>query len=176
MKVENAVVIEFSIRNYQSSDLTVCRQLYEQLTQHHGKIYGDPSMGGPDAGLGFDRHLQRAGFERVWVAECAAGVVGLVSLLVEEQEAELEPIVVLPQYRGQGIGRALLKHAIDQARKLEVPLLCVKPVARNVEALSFFRQGGFGVVGHVQLFMDLGTIPLGTWKPGLDILGHSFEY
>jgi len=164
------------IRSYAPSDLEACRHLYAMLTRHHGEIYEDPSMGGEDAGQAFDQHLDRAGAERTWVADAGGEVIGFTSLLVNEQEAEVEPIVILPEHRGKTIGQALLQQAIAEARRLGVPLVCAKPVARNIEALAFFRRAGFKAVGHVQVFMELTPEPLGRWRPGLNILGNEFEY
>ena len=164
------------IRQYRPSDLRHCRALWEALTQHHGKIYNDPSIGGDDPGLAFDKHLALVGPERIWVAELAGQVLGLVGLVVRDQEAEVEPIVVLPEYRSRRIGHALLARAIEEAKKPGVPLLSARPVARNTEAMSFFHMSGFGKVGHVQLFMELGPTPLCTWKSGLKLSGKSFQY
>ena len=175
-EVEIPDMQNLKIRQYESSDLAPCRALWERLTQHHGKIYDDPSIGGDQPGLGFDKHLALVGPKRIWVAESAEQILGLVSLIVQEQEAEVEPVVVLPEHRGKGIGHALLARAIEEAGKMEVPLLSVRPVARNKDAVSFFYRSGFRKVGHVQLFMELGPTPLGVWKSGLKLLGHSFEY
>jgi putative acetyltransferase len=167
---------KIEIRPYEPQDLAACRVLWEKLTEHHGEIYDDPSMADGDVGLGFDKHLARIGAERIWVAESAGRVCGLAGLVVQEAEAEVEPVVVLPEHRKQGIGRALLARAIEEAGKLNVPLLSARPVIRNADAISFFRTAGFTKVGHVQLFMELGETPLAAWKAGLELCGESFEY
>ena len=167
---------EIEIRQYRPSDLQSCRALWVTLTQHHGKIYDDPSMFGDDSGAEFDQHLARVGPDRIWVAELEGQVLGLVGLVVQEQEAEVEPIVVLPHERGRGIGRALLARAVEEARRAEVPLVSAKPVARNTDALSFFHMSGFRTVGHIQLFVELGQTPLCAWKPGLELFGETFDY
>ena len=164
------------IRRYQPPDLDSCRGLWEELTQHHREIYDDPSIGGDDSGHYFDEHLARVGPERIWVAERDGEVLGFVGLILEEQGAEVEPVIVASRHRGKGIGRALLSRAVEEARKLGVRYLTVKPVARNVEAISFFHRSGFRTLGHIDLFMDLGQPEPGAWKPGLELFGHSFEY
>jgi N-acetylglutamate synthase-like GNAT family acetyltransferase len=47
-------------------------------------------------------------------------VVGLAGLVAEGDETEVAPIVVTSGLRGKGIGRALLKHVVEEARKLGV--------------------------------------------------------
>ena len=146
------------------------------MTQHHRDIYDDPSIGGDNPGLEFDKHLSRVGSERIWVATSGKDIVGLVSLIQDDEQAEVEPIVVSTQHRGRGIGQELLNHAIEEARRLGVLCLSVKPVARNEEAISFFYDTGFKALGHIQLFMWLGTSSPGQWRPGPELFGKSFDY
>jgi len=164
------------IRQYKPSDLEQCRALWMELTQHHRNIYNDPSIGGDDPGLYFDKHLARVGPQRIWVGELAREVLGFVSLILEDQDAEVEPIVVASTHRGTGIGRALLNRTVEEAKELGVRYLSVKPVARNVEAISFFYDAGFRTLGHIELFMNLGTPAPATWKAGLELFECSFEY
>lgn len=165
-----------SVRGYETSDLDRCRSLWAEMTQRHRDIYGDPSIGGEDPGLEFDAHLSRVGRERVWVAVSGEEVVGLVSLIQEGEQAEVEPIVVSSQHRGRGTGRELLDHAMEQAKSLGVLCLSVKPVARNEAAISFFHDAGFNKLGHVQMFMWLGPSMPGQWKPGPTLFGKLFDY
>ena len=165
-----------SVRNYEASDLDRCRSLWAEMTQRHREIYDDPSIGGEDPGLEFDKHLSSVGPERVWVATSGEEVVGLMSLIQDGQQAEVEPIVVSSQHRGRGIGQELLNHAIEQAKALGVLCLSVKPVARNEEAISFFHDTGFKTLEHVQLFMWLGPSSPGQWKSGPKLFGKPFDY
>ena len=96
--------------------------------------------------------------------------------MAKGQEAEVEPIVVSSKYRGKGIGKALLNHTIEEAKRLEVLCLSISPVARNEEAISFFYNSGFRTLGHIDLFMWLGPPVPGAWKPGPQFFGKSFDY
>ena len=167
---------DITVRLYNPEDLEPCRALWTELTQHHRDIYNDPSIGGETPGLYFDAHLARVGPEHIWVAEQSGEIIGCTGLIVEGQEAELEPLVVTATRRGRGVGRALVNHAIQEARKLQVRYLSVRPVARNVDAISFFCDHGFGTVGHIELFMELGPSTPGAWKPGLKLFERAFEY
>jgi GNAT superfamily N-acetyltransferase len=55
-------------------------------------------------------------------------VVGLVSLICEEQEAEVEPLIVASRHRGRGIGMELLSHAIARAKAMGVQYVSVRAV------------------------------------------------
>jgi len=164
------------IRQYTLSDLNQCRSLWAEMTQRHRDIYNDPSIGGDNPGLEFDKHLDQVGAERVWVALLNGEVVGLVSLILDDQQAEVEPIVVSSKHRDKGMGQDLLNFAIEEAKKLGVLCLSVKPVARNEDAISFFYDAGFKTLGHIQLFMWLGPSAPDAWKPGPVLFGKPFDY
>lgn len=165
-----------NIRCYEASDIERCRSLWAEMVQRHRDIYDDPSIGGDNPGMEFDAHLSRVGPEKVWIAASKEEIVGLVSLIQNDQEAEVEPIVVSAKHRGQGVGEKLLSHAIEQAKTLGVLCLSVKPVARNEEAIAFFHKAGFRVLGHIQQFVWLGPSSPGQWKPGPELYGKSFDY
>ncbi|MCK4223241.1 GNAT family N-acetyltransferase, partial [Candidatus Bathyarchaeota archaeon] len=113
------------IRRYQPVDRKQCRDLWKELTVWHRKIYQDPTIGGENPEHCFDEHLAKVGPERLWVAAYDTQVVGLVGLVVEEVEAEIEPLIVSENYRCKGIGMQLLRIAISEARKLGVKFLKV---------------------------------------------------
>jgi N-acetylglutamate synthase-like GNAT family acetyltransferase len=167
---------DITIRQYDPSDLEPCRALWAELILHHRHIYDDPSIGGNSLGCHFDKHLARVGPDQLWLAEHGGRVVGLVGLIVEGQEAEVEPIVVASAQRKTGVGQALLARMVEEAGKLGVRYLSVKPVARNLEAISFYYEFGFQTLGEIEMFMDLGSPDRDTWRPGPVLFGHAFKY
>ncbi|MFH1862093.1 MAG: GNAT family N-acetyltransferase [bacterium] len=164
------------IRHYNPSDLPRCRELWTELVQRHRDLYDDPSIGGEQPGLEFDSHLERLTADRIWVAELGGKVIGLFGLIVTAQEAELEPLIVKSEHRGKGIGRAMLKRAVEEAKHLRVQILCAKPVVRNVEVIALAYSAGFDKIGQVQLFMELTKEPICEWKSGLQLWEYEFDY
>ena len=114
--------------------------------------------------------------DRLWIAEIEGEIIGFTSLIIKDQEAEIEPVIVSHKHRGKGIGERLVKYTIEEARKLKILCLSVKPVARNKEAISFFYDCGFRTIGHIQQFIWLGESEPNEWKDGLEILGKKFKY
>ncbi len=165
-----------TIRPYRECDLEACRGLWEELVQRHRELYNDSSIGGETPGLHFDGHLARVGQERVWVADEDGRVVGMAALVLDGDEAELDPLVVASTHQRRGVGRALLQHAVEQARELAVRYLEVRPVARNQQAISFYHGAGFRLLGRLELSMELQPSPSVDWKTGLELLGLGFEY
>jgi N-acetylglutamate synthase-like GNAT family acetyltransferase len=146
------------------------------MVQRHRDIYGDQSIGGDDPGLEFDKHLELVGIDSIWLAESEGEVIGFTSLIIKDQEAEIEPIVVSNKQRGKGVGGLLIKHVAEEAKKHNILCLYVKPVARNKEAITFFYNCGFKTIGHIQLFMWFGESTPDTWKEGLEIFDKTFKY
>jgi len=152
-----------------------CRALWIELNEWHREIYESPGLGGPDPGRYFDRHLERVGPERIWVAEVGGRVVGLAGLMLEEGEAELEPLVVSASYRGRGIGQRLVRTVLEAARAEGMSQLSVRPVARNETAVHYFHALGFNVLGRIELFTDVSPTEEQVWKPGERLAGRDFR-
>jgi len=163
------------IRSYEPRDLVACRQLWIELTQWHRDIYDSPNIGGDNPGLYFDKHLHLVGADNIWVAEVEGKVVGLTGLILEDKEAELEPLVVLEEFRGQGIGRRLVETVIEQAGKAEITQLKVRPVGRNDKAIQFFHKLGFNVIGHIELFQEFKPREKQIWQDREKMANRNFK-
>ena len=154
-----------------TDDREQCRTLWRELTEWHRHIYGDPTIGGDQPEDQFDNHLAEVGPQRLWVATCNAHVVGLVGLIKRNQEAEMEPLIVSEAHRRQGLGAQLTRTVISIARTLNVRMLSVRPVARNVQAIQFFHEQGFVTLGHIELFLDFSK---SRWNLGPQLFDCEF--
>lgn len=162
-----------TVRNYRDNDLNQCRGLWRELVDWHRKIYSDVSIGGEKPELFFDKHLAKVGASQIWVAVTEDRVIGFAGLEVENEEANIEPVIVSETYRRKGVGRILLEKAVDEAQKKGVKFLSVMPVARNEDAIRFFYEMGFRKLGQVKLFLDF---PTKKWKSGLELQGRKFDF
>lgn len=168
--------VEVSIREYRPDDHASCRELWAELTEHHRRIYADPSIGGDDPGAHFDVYLATP--ERVvsWVAELDGHVIGLTGLFDHESSGEVEPVVVSETYRGAGVGRALIGQVIEEATRRHYDYLAIRPVARNTAAIARFHAAGFRTLGgHVDLTVDLGS-RRHRWLSYAHLHGLDFRY
>lgn len=164
------------IREYQTRDFESCRLLWGELTQRHREIYLDPSIGGDDPGLAFEKHVKRVDLAGLWVVERDLRVIGMAGLLIDADEAQIEPIVISPDFRGQGIGRQLLERLKVEAKERGATFLSIRPVARNKEAIECFHRAGFSLLGHIDMFMDLSEQDDQGWLDGINIHGNPFRY
>ena len=98
---------------------------------------------------------------RIYVAEISGGVIGVYSLLIMDKlghkrtpSAILEDIVVATSLQRQGVGKAMVAHAMDMARSKGCYKLVLSSNARRTDAHRFYDQLGFqrhGVSFHVTL-------------------------
>ena len=166
-----------TIRPYRPLDHGACRDLWAELVHTKRELYQDPSIGGVDPGAGFEEYLTRLDLAGIWVAEHRDdGVVGLVGLVLGTRGAgEVEPVVVADRWRDRGIGRALLQHVADEARRREMIALSISPDSRNVEAIRCLHAAGYDVLSSITLTLDLA--PRGhSWQDGLDVHELRFSY
>ena len=161
------------VRKYREVDRAQCRSLWRELTEWHREIYQDPTIGGEHPEDYFDKHLAKVGPDQLWVAIYNSRVVGLVGLMVEGNEAEIEPLIVSQNYRYKGIGKRLIETVVSEARKKGVSFLSIRPVARNINTIKFLHKQGFRNVGHIDLFMDFSNR---AWKSGLEIHRCKFNF
>jgi GNAT superfamily N-acetyltransferase len=162
------------VRPYTDADYDPSRALWVELTEHHRRLYEDPTIGGDDPGAGLDGYLADPARVGSWVAVLAGHVVGLTGLLDRGRGAEIEPVVVSEQRRGEGIGRRLVLRALGEASAQGFAFASVRPVARNDVAIRSFYGAGFRTFGgHVDLTIDL-TERRHAWREGA--LLHGLEF
>ena len=167
---------ELIVRDYAEGDYPACRALWAELTEYHRRIYGDPSIGGEDPGVGFDGDLATSQRVRSWVAESRGRVVGLTGLLDHGTSAEVEPVVVTEAARDQGIGRPAISRVVEEALAGGHEYLAIRPVARNIAAIQRFHAAGFRTLGgHIDLTMDLAA-RRHQWLPGASLHDLDFDY
>jgi ribosomal protein S18 acetylase RimI-like enzyme len=163
------------IRGFERSDVDACRQLWVELTEWHRQIYDSPGIGGDEPGAKFDEHLDRVGAEHIWIAESNGSPIGMSALIASTDEAELEPIVVTPEWRGRGVGEALARTVIAAARQRGERQVITRPVARNDAALRFFHRLGFDALGQLELIADLRPLEEQVWRAGPILAGRDFR-
>ena len=63
--------------------------------------------------------------------------------LSDLDNCELEKIYILPQYSGQGIGKAVMEKVITQAKNREKRLMYLCVIDTNLNAIAFYKKLGF---------------------------------
>ncbi|MFZ2070097.1 MAG: ribosomal protein S18-alanine N-acetyltransferase [Halobacteriota archaeon] len=91
------------------------------------------------------------------VVEKDESVIGFVVLvLTEEGDGRIFALAVDSRYRGQGVGRVLLKAAFNTLRKRKVGFVRLEVRARNQIAQRLYRSTGFQEVGFIPFYYKDG--------------------
>ena len=98
------------------------------------------------------RNLLRDRGHAVWVAENGQGIVAgwihvfLKQLLESEREAEIGGLVVAREYRGHGVGKALVERAERWARARRLKSVYVRSNVDRKEAHIFYPRLGYRII------------------------------
>jgi GNAT superfamily N-acetyltransferase len=92
---------------------------------------------------------------RIFVAVAAGRVVGTHELLIMDNLAKggrksgvVEDVAVSPQYRGRGIGRAMMMHAREQCRQAACYKFALSSNLKRADAHAFYEALGFEKHGY----------------------------
>lgn len=120
------------------------------LTYLHAKVYKEEC--GYD--LGFEGYVCKTFAEfteryspdkdRFFIAEHHGQIVGCVAILGHsDTEAQLRWFIVLPEYRGQGLGKKLYKQAMEYCYKKGFKTVWLLTTSDQIKASSMYKQSGF---------------------------------
>jgi predicted N-acetyltransferase YhbS len=145
---------DFIIRPARQSDakalFEVTRASVEGLTKDH---YSEAQIAGWMSGRTTAYYETVIAGGRAFVAERDGGVVGFVDAV----PGELTRLFILPGAAAQGIGRALLRVGIENARKGHIGPIRVEA---TLNATGFYRRHGFESVGAGHFSHGAGGDPI----------------
>ena len=147
----------FAIRPATSADGPEVTALVFSVLQEYG-LSGDPHETDRDLSDIETFYFGAGGSFHVVVAETTQRIVGTIGLLpLEDGRCELRKMYLAPAHRGRGLGRFLLMHALEDARRLGFKRVVLETAAVLKEAVQLYRSFGFqpGVKSHVASRCDL---------------------
>jgi ribosomal-protein-alanine N-acetyltransferase len=95
-----------------------------------------------------DGERRRRGWREWFGQSLEPRVIGFVGYWYILDEAHISTIAVRPEYRGHGIGEALLVAALEHARKLGAVEASLEVRVSNVAAQNLYQKYGFVEVGR----------------------------
>jgi GNAT superfamily N-acetyltransferase len=141
-------MMEYVIREAVSADLPAILSLYGQPDIDNGKV-----MDLETANTVF-RRISRYPNYRIFVASAHGQIVGTYSLVILDNIAHMgapsavvEDVIVSADWRRQGVGKAMMTHAMSLCREAKCYKLALssnlirQPAHRFYEALGFTRHG-----------------------------------
>ena len=76
------------------------------------------------------------------VVAMGMGRVGVVSLVSDERSLDLTSVVVRPDHRGRGLGRAIVEDLLAFGRSRDVHVVSLRVFAENHDAVAFWTSIG----------------------------------
>lgn len=146
------------IRDAREADTQDVLRMVARLAAHHGDV----------TGLSADTLMEDAFSETPWVhllvAEAESGLVGyaalckLVKLQFGARGFDLHHLYTEAEYRGQGVGTALVSACIEMSQAHSCSYLSVGTSPSNLEAQAFYLARGFtrrdGFPPRFRIYLD----------------------
>jgi len=145
--------MSYSIRPYQSDDLEAIKIItlagFAGVSLDHAL---EEKLGGELAGHDWrwrkERHIDddvAVHVEGIFVAEVEGGVVGFISTALDREagKGRIPNLAVAVDARGEGIGRALIEHALDYFRKENLAYAVIETMESNPIGQTLYPASGF---------------------------------
>lgn len=78
-----------------------------------------------------------------WVYELEGQLIGYAVMMIVLDEAHLLNISIAKDFQGCGMGRALLNHVIDTARRRQAQMMFLEVRPSNTAAIGLYESVGF---------------------------------
>lgn len=102
---------------------------------------------------------------RYVVAELEGMVIGYGGMWIIIDEAHITNIAVHPNYRGRGVGEAIMKGLIQTAARLKVEGMTLEVRVSNMIAQNLYKKLGFVAIGvRKGYYTDNGEDALIMWR------------
>ena len=140
-------VSTFRLREATTDDAGAIRAVVVAVMDEYGL---SSDLEGNDADLRdfVAAYRERGGSFRV-VTSTEGDIVGCGGLYpIDERQAEIRRMYLLPQARGLGIGRKLLEELISLAKERRCERVVLETASVLKEAISLYRNRGFVPVAH----------------------------
>ena len=90
-------------------------------------------------------------------AETAEGVVGYVGMMYVLDEGYISNVAVHPDWRRQGVARALIRELEARAGKMLLSFLTLEVRESNAAALALYEKCGYRIVGRRKNYYEKPT-------------------
>jgi ribosomal protein S18 acetylase RimI-like enzyme len=146
-----------TFREYQSGDLDELKRitlgafeglaLDQRVEEHLGVLHGHDWRWRKARQIEEDVAANRAG---VFVAEESGTILGYITTVLDREagKGRIPNLAVLPDARGQGLGRKLIEHALEYFRREGMSYAMIETMAYNEIGNHLYPACGFIEVGR----------------------------
>lgn len=153
---QNMAAIERSLTNGKSIDpeeITIRHKIKPgdagYITYMHGWIYKQEY----NYSTAFESYVAQSFYEflqnydpeldRLWIAEHNGEIIGCVGIVNHGERAQLRWFLLHPDYRGIGLGKRLLKTALDHCRQKKYKSVYLDTTDDLEKAIAMYEKAGF---------------------------------
>jgi ribosomal protein S18 acetylase RimI-like enzyme len=143
---------EFTIRNYRPADLEIIKRLtvaaFASVTLEQNIEQACGILHGHDWRWRKARHIDQdvaANPDGIFVAETQGHVAGYITTLVDREagKGRIPNLAVAAEFRGHGLGRRLIEHALDYFRREGLAYAMIETMAQNETGQHLYPACGF---------------------------------
>jgi ribosomal protein S18 acetylase RimI-like enzyme len=143
---------QFTIREFRPTDVARIKQLtadaFDGVTLEQNVENALGPLNGRDWRWRKARHIDEdvaANPAGIFVAEADGRVVGYITALIDREagKGRIPNLAVDAQYRGHGLGRQLIEHALDYFRREGLAYAMIETMAQNEAGQHLYPACGF---------------------------------
>ncbi len=112
--------------------------------------------------------------DAVFIARDEGRPVGFVRVSERDGSYWVEEIYVRPEYRGKGVGRALVKVAEEYVAKHDLAVY-VMVLPQDTQAVTFWVKAGYSTLNTIELVKYLKPVPGIGASRYVDVFGHALR-
>ena len=142
-----SLCVSVRVRRARSEDAEAFAGVVARVAEE-GSIAAEPPVDVADRAAKAREVIEEEGLDALWILGEGDAVVGAVGVQATRAGGVLSlGMMVLPEFRGRGGGRALLGAALDYARDSGAHKVELEVWQDNARAISFYASAGFAVEG-----------------------------
>jgi [ribosomal protein S18]-alanine N-acetyltransferase len=122
------------------------------------------SFSSPWSKEAFQKEIEENKLAVYLVAECSGAVAGYMGMWKVMDEGHITNIAVAPEYRGRGIGGALLAEMIAQSEQSGIVAMTLEVRTSNSSAQKLYMKYGFESAGIRPNYYENGEDANIMWK------------
>jgi RimJ/RimL family protein N-acetyltransferase len=138
-----AVMSQFTVRPAWVADARPMAELFAAVAEERSGIASEPPVDVDARTVGFTASVTES-----MVAVASDRVIGMIHVEVSRHGFGEFGMLVDREWRGRGVGSALIRAAIGWARDQGLHKLCLEVFAQNTAAIALYRKYGFVEEGH----------------------------
>ena len=137
-------------------------ELYRDLRLRAVEDNPQSFLSTPDEVMAKEEKVWREQLANMWFAVVGGKLVGMIGAIrtgraKDNHFFDVVSFFVLPEFRGKGVGRALLKHVIELAKaNPEIVKLRLGVTTTQTGAIELYKSLGFEKIGHSKMSCKVG--------------------